>query len=153
MKDWLSADSIPSTIDVLIQRVRLMDLGLLALALGCTTDKANVQSHEFQAVGPYCILTPELIPIFGNAVRFEGDIDTLRKHPFGEYGFAYWQLAVAMVKSKIPFFDPVTMLKATSWKFSATISPAVAEGSEPILKFLGDGKECIRGSTYHKGPS
>lgn len=90
MKDWLSAESIPSTIDILIQRVRHMDLDLLALVLGCTTVKANVQSREFRAVGPHCILTPELILTFGNAVRFEGDIDTLRKHHFGEHDLAYW---------------------------------------------------------------
>ncbi|KAF2868371.1 hypothetical protein BDV95DRAFT_127262 [Massariosphaeria phaeospora] len=74
------ADTIPSGIDVPIQRIRLVDIGHLALIFGCTTVELDVMNRHFRAIGPTCIITTEDIPTFGKAVRFEGDIHTADHH-------------------------------------------------------------------------
>ncbi|KAF2261070.1 hypothetical protein CC78DRAFT_608891 [Lojkania enalia] len=75
--DSLDADTIPSGIDVPIQRTRLAVLGRIALILGCTRLDMNAESRHFHASGPSCTISVEEIPTFGKVARFEGDIYAL----------------------------------------------------------------------------
>ncbi|KAJ0423137.1 hypothetical protein BJY00DRAFT_310263 [Aspergillus carlsbadensis] len=75
----LDADSIPSSIDVPIQRARLFDIGCLALILGFDSIKIDSANRDFTAVSRYGTITTEEIPTFGKVIRFEGDI-------YGIYG-------------------------------------------------------------------
>ena len=78
VRDELDADSIPSAIDVPIQRVRLFDLGCIALALGFTKVKIIADERDFTAVGPYGTILTQEIPTFGKVIRFEGDVDAIK---------------------------------------------------------------------------
>ncbi|ORX93312.1 hypothetical protein BCR34DRAFT_240011 [Clohesyomyces aquaticus] len=73
----LNTNTIPSTIDAPIQRVKLWDLGCLSLLMGCTDVSVNIQSRQFHAEGMYCTLSTEDLPMFGQAVKFEGDIHSI----------------------------------------------------------------------------
>jgi hypothetical protein len=72
--EYLDADTIPSGIDVPMQRVRMADLGQLALTLGCTNVQIDVSARYFRAEGPHGIITTEQIPGFGTVAKYEGDI-------------------------------------------------------------------------------
>jgi hypothetical protein len=73
-KNPIDADTIPSAIDVPIQRIRLMDLGHMALIMGFTSVEVNVQKREFRATGPHGSITTEDLVNFGKVLRFEGDM-------------------------------------------------------------------------------
>lgn len=79
----LDADSIPSIIDVPVQRIKLFDLGCLALFLGFHTVEIDAKSRTFQALSPYGSITTEDIQTFGKALRFEGDIHAIRSNTRG----------------------------------------------------------------------
>ncbi|KAL4886816.1 hypothetical protein BJY04DRAFT_212793 [Aspergillus karnatakaensis] len=83
------ADSIPTSIDVPIQRPRLFDIGCLALLLGFESVKINAETRVLQAVSPYGTITTEEIPTFGKVIRFEGDIQSISKSKF----LRQWQTA------------------------------------------------------------
>jgi hypothetical protein len=102
VKAQANANTIPSMIDVPVQRTRLVDLGHLALALGCSNLELQIENGHFRAVGPHCILTTEDIPTFGKAVRFEGDIDALMNHLFGVSDPTGWQFAQDLVRGHFP---------------------------------------------------
>jgi hypothetical protein len=97
----LNADTIPATIDVPIQRVTLVDLGLVALVLGCSKIDIDVEKRFFEAIGAHCVLTTEIIPMFGKAVRFEGDIDALVKRSFPHHCRETWEFAVQVSLGKL----------------------------------------------------
>jgi hypothetical protein len=70
----VDADSIPSTIDVPVQRIRLFELGMLALSLGFTSVSLDTTKRSFKAIGPFATISTEEVPGFGKVIRFEGDI-------------------------------------------------------------------------------
>lgn len=127
----LDADTIPSGIDVPIQRLRLFDLGRLALIMGCTTVEIDVMNRFFRAVGPFCTLSTDDIPTFGKAIRFEGDIyainrDKWRFQPVSSM-FAALELAegrLAVSRYLIPSMTSFThhnYWDLSSWE--STLSP------------------------------
>lgn len=67
------ADIIPSSIDVPIQRIKLFDLGLLALYLNFKKVHINVPERHFEAVGDFGTITT-LKNELGKYIHFEGDI-------------------------------------------------------------------------------
>ncbi len=85
VENYLDADTIPSGIDVPVQRARLFDLGRLALYLGCDSVMLDVGARELHAQGEICSLTTDLLPTFGKAVRFEGDTSTLAQMEIGSH--------------------------------------------------------------------
>ncbi|CAO2649518.1 Nn.00g069030.m01.CDS01 [Neocucurbitaria sp. VM-36] len=93
---YLDSDTIPSAIDVPIQRVRVFDLAQLALYLGCTKVEVNAEERYLRATGPVCTLKTEVIPTFGNAIRFEGDLAALMQRALGNH-----DAATALVADRI----------------------------------------------------
>lgn len=73
------ADLIPSSFDAPVQRIKLCDLGCLALLLGFTTVKIDVRERNFEATGPFATITTMTLPDTGKILRFEGDIFTISK--------------------------------------------------------------------------
>lgn len=116
VKARLNADSIPAMIDVPMQRIRLTDLGHLALALGCSEVELDTKSRHFKANGPHCILTSETVPTFGQAVRFEGDISTLMNNTFGNYDRMCWHAAIELTYGRFLHFE---VLEGSSMSSSA----------------------------------
>ena len=68
------ADLIPSNFDAPMQRIRLHDLGFLALLLGFTTIDISTHERNFEAKGPYGTITTLTLPEVGKVLRFEGDM-------------------------------------------------------------------------------
>jgi hypothetical protein len=68
------ADIIPGTVDVPIQRIRLCDIGYLALLLGFKKVVVNCADRHFEAVGDYGTISTLNIPGLGKVLHFEGDI-------------------------------------------------------------------------------
>lgn len=97
----LDADTIPSGIDVPIQRIRLVDLGYIALFLGCELVEIDVKHWSFRAIGPSCKIGIEEIPTFGQAVRFEGDIQAIHRAKLGLYPEASVIFAVRMIEGRL----------------------------------------------------
>ncbi|OAL51054.1 hypothetical protein IQ07DRAFT_599057 [Pyrenochaeta sp. DS3sAY3a] len=83
VEDYLDSDTIPSGIDVPIQRARYFHLGQLALYIGCDTVSLDVSARELHATGDHCSMTTEVVPTFGKVVRFEGNITALQDMSIG----------------------------------------------------------------------
>lgn len=92
----LDADAIPSGIDVPVQRIRLLDLGQIALTMGCTNVEIDIATRNFRAEGPTCIITSENIPAFGIAAKFEGDIRFISQIEIWKCNHESLALAMAM---------------------------------------------------------
>ncbi|KAH8724097.1 hypothetical protein GQ44DRAFT_760533 [Phaeosphaeriaceae sp. PMI808] len=131
IRNEITADTIPSTIDVPLQKVSLFDLGQLALALGCITVDIDVESRHFRAVGPHCVITTEDIPTFGKAVRFEGDIGTLMHYRLGAFKEKGWLTATQMTLGQLPI---VANLESTIRPFNP-VDPNIIERVKKTLEF------------------
>ena len=68
------ADIIPGSVDAPIQRVKLFDLGMLALYLGFKKVTINTREREFEAVGDFGTLSTLKHNELGKVIHFEGDI-------------------------------------------------------------------------------
>lgn len=68
------ADIIPSSVDAPIQRIKLFDLGMLALYLGFKKVTVNTREREFEAVGDFGTITTLKNTELGKVLQFEGDI-------------------------------------------------------------------------------
>jgi len=68
------AGIIPASIDTPMQRIKLFDLGLLALHLGFKKVAIDVRKREFEAVGEFGTITTLLNNELGKVVHFEADI-------------------------------------------------------------------------------
>jgi hypothetical protein len=77
-KSLMDADTIPSTLDAPLQRIRLRDLGLFALIMGF--DDVSISPHElkFTAMGPLGSITAVSDPTLGHVLRLEGDLLQIR---------------------------------------------------------------------------
>jgi hypothetical protein len=70
----VDADSIPASLDVPIQHIKLWELGIIAFTLGFTTVNIDFGQRKFHALGPMASLTTTEVPSFGSVIRFDGDI-------------------------------------------------------------------------------
>jgi hypothetical protein len=68
------ADIIPASVDAPIQRVKLFDLGMLALYLGFKKVTVNAKERHFEAVGDFGTITTLKTNELGKVLHFEGDI-------------------------------------------------------------------------------
>ncbi|KAK4233080.1 hypothetical protein C8A03DRAFT_39236 [Achaetomium macrosporum] len=68
------ADIIPASVDAPIQRVKLFDLGMLALYLGFKKVTINAKERHFEAVGDFGTITTLKTNELGKVLHFEGDI-------------------------------------------------------------------------------
>ena len=73
----IDADTIPSALDVPIQRVKLKHLGHLAFILGFKSVKIDLPKREFHATGHHGSITTEDLVNFGKVIRFEGDMHAI----------------------------------------------------------------------------
>jgi hypothetical protein len=74
------ADLIPSSFDAPVQRVKLFDLGYIALVLGFTTVKIDLPERNFEATSPFATIKTLNLPETGKILRFEGDIFAIQKN-------------------------------------------------------------------------
>lgn len=75
----IDADTIPASIDVAVQGVRLFDLGILAFSMAYTSVSIDIIAREFRAVGPFAVISTEEVETFCKVLRFEGDIYSIRR--------------------------------------------------------------------------
>ncbi len=68
------ADIIPGSVDAPIQRVKLFDLGRLALNLGFKKVSINAKERHFEAIGDFGTITTLKTNELGKVLHFEGDI-------------------------------------------------------------------------------
>jgi hypothetical protein len=68
------SDTIPSSLDNPLQRVKLRDLGRIAFILGFQTVVLDVPNRVFAAYSPIASITTEEVNVIGKVLRFEGDI-------------------------------------------------------------------------------
>jgi hypothetical protein len=68
------ADIIPAGVDAPIQRVKLFDLGRLALYLGFKKVTINAKERHFEAIGDFGTITILKTNELGKVLHFEGDI-------------------------------------------------------------------------------
>jgi len=68
------ADIIPGSVDAPIQRVKLFDLGMLALYLGFKKVTINARERHFEAIGDFGTITTLKSNELGKVLHFEGDI-------------------------------------------------------------------------------
>ena len=98
----IDADSIPTYIDVPIQRAKLFDMGILALSLGFTSVHIDTANRDFRALGPFATITVEDLPNFGKVLRFEGDM--LAIHTTVRRCSAMWlRIAAIQLNGKLLF--------------------------------------------------
>ena len=71
---YVDADNIPDSIDVPVQRVRLHELGRIALILGFSEVHINIKSREIKAAGPHATIYTTTEAGIGRTGRFEGDM-------------------------------------------------------------------------------
>jgi hypothetical protein len=74
----ISADTIPTALDAPLQRVKLGDIGYLAMAMGLTDVKIDASNRLFEATGRYGSIKVEEVPSLGDVLRFEGNIFKIR---------------------------------------------------------------------------
>ncbi|KAK4136078.1 hypothetical protein BT67DRAFT_230906 [Trichocladium antarcticum] len=68
------ADIIPGSVDAPMQRVKLYELGMLALYLGFKKVSINPREREFSAVGAFGTISTLKHNELGKVLHFEGDI-------------------------------------------------------------------------------
>lgn len=67
----VSAECIPSILDVPAQKVELTDLGIFAFCLGFNKVEISIQDRTILATGKVGTITTESLPGFGTVVRFQ----------------------------------------------------------------------------------
>jgi hypothetical protein len=77
---YMDAESIPSSLDVPPQRVRLRDLGELALLLGFSSVSIDPDLRKFTATSPFATISTEEVQVLGKILRFEGDLLALHSY-------------------------------------------------------------------------
>ncbi|KAI9803567.1 MAG: hypothetical protein M1825_001910 [Sarcosagium campestre] len=82
------ADTIPTSLDVPIQRIQLRDLGYLAFVLGFTTVVIDPSNRYFRASSPFGTISTEEVQILGKLLRFDGD--ALKIHQNTSRCDAFW---------------------------------------------------------------
>lgn len=68
------ADVIPSSIGAPVQRVKLFDLGIIALQLGFKKVSIDTRNRRFTAVSDFGTIKTLKLDELGKVIRFEGDI-------------------------------------------------------------------------------
>jgi len=76
---YVDADTIPDSIDVPVQRVRLHELGRIALRLGFSEVHINIKSREIKAAGPHGTIYTTTEAGIGRTARFEGDMFAMHR--------------------------------------------------------------------------
>lgn len=67
----VGADYIPSTLDVPVQKFKLVDLGIFAFCLGFNKVEISAKDRTIAAAGPIGTITTEPLPGYGAVVRFQ----------------------------------------------------------------------------------